>query len=167
MGADMGVKQAKGWRVAKLPKFFGYANIGIHRAPPPPELPFVTGGVNQNAAERIALLGVGRYLCHNPLWLEPPMTSVLQILLMILDIAKWIILIHIIMSWLINFQVLNLRQSLVAQIWYGLNRLLDPIYSRVRRVLPNVPGLDLAPLIVLLVIYGLRIVVYNNMYSFS
>jgi YggT family protein len=95
------------------------------------------------------------------------MTSVLQILLMILDIAKWIVLIHIIMSWLINFQVLNLRQSLVAQIWYGLNRLLDPIYSRVRRVLPNVPGLDLAPLIVLLVIYGLRIVVYNNMYSFS
>ncbi|MDO8984594.1 YggT family protein [Cypionkella sp.] len=95
------------------------------------------------------------------------MTSVLQILLMILDIAKWIILIHIIMSWLINFQVLNLRQSLVAQIWYGLNRLLDPIYSRVRRVLPNVPGLDLAPLIALLVIYGLRIVVYNNMYSFS
>ena len=95
------------------------------------------------------------------------MTSVLQILLMILDIAKWIVLIHILMSWLINFQVLNLRQSLVAQIWYGLNRLLDPIYSRVRRVLPNVPGLDLAPLIVLLVIYGLRIVVYNNMYSFS
>ncbi|MDP1575803.1 MAG: YggT family protein, partial [Cypionkella sp.] len=41
------------------------------------------------------------------------------------------------------------------------------IYSRVRRVLPNVPGLDLAPLIALLVIYGLRIVVYNNMYSFS
>lgn len=95
------------------------------------------------------------------------MTSVLQILLMVLDIAKWIILIHIIMSWLINFQVLNLRQSLVAQIWYGLNRLLDPIYSRVRAILPNTPGLDLAPLIVLLAIYALRIVVYNNMFSFS
>jgi len=95
------------------------------------------------------------------------MTSVLQILLMVLDIAKWIILIHIIMSWLINFQVLNLRQPLVAQIWYGLNRLLDPIYSRVRSVLPNTPGLDLAPLIVLLAIYALRIVVYNNMFSFS
>ena len=95
------------------------------------------------------------------------MTSVLQILLMILDIAKWIILVHIIMSWLINFQVLNLRQPIVAQIWMGLNRLLEPVYSRVRSVLPNMPGLDLAPLIVLLVIYGLRIVVYNNMYSFS
>ena len=45
------------------------------------------------------------------------MTSILQILLLILDIAQWIILIHIIMSWLINFQVLNLRQPLVSQIW--------------------------------------------------
>ena len=167
MGADMGIKQAQGRRFAKFPKLFGHTKIGIHRAPPPPEVPFVAAVVNQNAAESIALLGVGRYLCHNPLYLEPTMTSVLQILLMVLDIAKWIILIHIIMSWLINFQVLNLRQSLVAQIWYGLNRLLDPIYNRVRSILPNTPGLDLAPLIALLVIYGLRIVVYNNMYSFS
>ena len=43
------------------------------------------------------------------------MTSLLQILLLILDIAQWIIIAHIIMSWLINFQVLNLRQQLVAQ----------------------------------------------------
>ena len=95
------------------------------------------------------------------------MTSIFQILMLILDIAQFIIIAHIIMSWLINFQVLNLRQPIVAQIWLGLNRLLEPVYSRVRAILPNTPGLDLAPLIVLLVIYGLRIVISNNMYSFS
>jgi hypothetical protein len=42
------------------------------------------------------------------------MTSILQILLLILDIAQFVIIAHIIMSWLINFQVLNLRQPLVA-----------------------------------------------------
>jgi YggT family protein len=94
------------------------------------------------------------------------MTSLFQILLMLLDIAKWIILAHIIMSWLINFQVLNLRQPLVAQLWNGLNRLLSPIYDRVRSVLPNMAGLDLAPLIVLLVVYGLRIVLINNAAAF-
>lgn len=94
------------------------------------------------------------------------MTSLLQILLMILNIAQWIILAHIIMSWLINFQVLNLRQPLVAQIWYGLNRLLDPIYSRLRQLLPNMGGLDLAPLIALLAIYALRIVLINNAAAF-
>ena len=73
---------------------------------------------------------------------------------------------HIIMSWLINFQVLNLRQPLVYQIWDGLNRLLNPIYNRIRNILPNTGSLDLAPLIVLLAIYALRIVIANNMMMF-
>jgi YggT family protein len=90
------------------------------------------------------------------------MTSLFQILMLILDIAKFIIIAHIIMSWLINFQVLNLRQPLVAQIWYGLNRLLEPVYSWVRRFLPNMGGLDLAPLIVLIAVYALRIILVNN-----
>ncbi|GAB1379327.1 YggT family protein [Pararhodobacter sp.] len=90
------------------------------------------------------------------------MTSLIQILLMILNVVWWIVIVHVIMSWLINFQVLNLRQPLVGQIWDGLNRLLDPIYSRIRRLLPNMGGLDLAPLIVLLAIYALQIVLVNN-----
>ncbi len=94
------------------------------------------------------------------------MTSLLQILLLLLNVAQWIILAHIIMSWLINFQVLNLRQPLVYQIWSGLNRLLDPVYSRLRSFLPNMGGLDLAPLLALLAIYALRIVLINNAASF-
>jgi YggT family protein len=94
------------------------------------------------------------------------MTSLLQILLLILDVAKWIVLAHIIMSWLINFQVLNTRQPLVSQIWYGLNRTLDPLYSRIRGFMPSLGGLDLAPLIVLLCIYALRIILINNAAAF-
>ena len=94
------------------------------------------------------------------------MTSLLQILLLILDVAQFIIIAHIIMSWLINFQVLNLRQQLVAQIWYGLNRLLEPVYGRVRAILPQMGGLDLAPLVVLLGVYALRIVLINNQAAF-
>lgn len=90
------------------------------------------------------------------------MTSILQILLLILDVVQFVIIVHIIMSWLINFQVLNLRQPLVAQIWDGLNRLLEPVYSRVRSVLPAMGGLDVAPLIVLIAVFGLRIVLINN-----
>lgn len=93
------------------------------------------------------------------------MVSILQILLMLLGVAQFIMLAHIVMSWLINFQVLNLRQPVVAQIWYGLNRLLDPIYGRLRRVLPDLGGIDLAPLVALLIVYGLRIVVTNNLYG--
>ncbi len=94
------------------------------------------------------------------------MTSLLQILLLILDVAKFLIFAHIIMSWLINFQVLNLRQPLVAQAWDGLNRVLEPLYARVRSFLPRNLGIDLAPLIVLLGVYALRIVLVNNAASF-
>jgi YggT family protein len=135
---------------------------GHHTLP----VPNVTAYVRQNAAESIVLLGDGHYLCHNLLWLEPSMTSLFQILLKILDIAKWIILAHIIMSWLINFQVLNLRQQLVAQVWNGLNRTLEPVYNKVRSILPRTPGLDLAPFLVLVALYALRIVLINNMAAF-
>ena len=94
------------------------------------------------------------------------MTSIFQILMLILNIAQFIIIAHIIMSWLINFQVLNLRQPLVASLWNGLNSLLEPLYSRVRRFLPNMGGLDLAPLIVLIAVYALRIILINNMAVF-
>ncbi|WP_209835177.1 YggT family protein [Ruegeria sp. HKCCE3926] len=90
------------------------------------------------------------------------MLSLIQILLLILDIVWFIILAHVIMSWLINFQVLNLHQQLVAQIWYGLNRLLEPIYGLIRRILPNMGGLDLTPLVVLIGVYALRIILINN-----
>lgn len=94
------------------------------------------------------------------------MTSLYQILMLILQIAQFLILAQVIMSWLVNFQVLNLRQPLVAQVWDGLNRLLEPIYAPVRRVLPPMGGLDLAPLVVLIAIYALQIVLRNNIAAF-
>ena len=94
------------------------------------------------------------------------MTSIFQILMLVLNIAQFIILAHIIMSWLINFQVLNVRQPLVGQIWGGLNAMLEPVYGRVRRFLPQMGGLDLAPLIVLVAIYALRIILQNNVAAF-
>ena len=91
------------------------------------------------------------------------MQSVAQILLLVLDVAWFIMIVHIIMSWLINFQVLNLHQPLVRQIWDGLNRLLEPVYQPIRRFMPSTGGLDLAPLVALIAVYALRIVIINNM----
>lgn len=93
------------------------------------------------------------------------MTSLYQILMLILNVAQFIVLAHVIMSWLINFQVLNIRQPLVSQIWYGLERLLEPLYAPIRRLLPPM-GLDLAPLVVLIAIYALQIILSNNVGAF-
>ncbi|MGB3556664.1 MAG: YggT family protein [Jannaschia sp.] len=94
------------------------------------------------------------------------MTSLFQIIMFVLSIAQTIILIHIVLSWLISFGVLNAGQPLVAQVWDGLNRLLEPIYGPIRRALPAMGGLDLAPLVVIFAIFILRTVLVNNAAAF-
>ena len=90
------------------------------------------------------------------------MTSLFQALMIILNVVWFIMIAHIIMSWLIGFQVLNTRQPIVAQIWYGLNRLLEPIYAPIRNFLPSTPGLDLAPLVAFVVLLIVQRVLVNN-----
>ena len=93
---------------------------------------------------------------------ENLMQSIYAILMLLLDVAWYFILAHVIMSWLINFQVLNLHQQFVAQIWNGLNRILEPLYAPIRRMMPRMQGMDLAPLVVILGIVVIRIILINN-----
>ena len=87
------------------------------------------------------------------------MQSLFDALMIIINVVWFIMIAHIIMSWLLNFQVLNIRQPMVSQIWYGLNRLLEPIYAPIRRMLPNTGALDLAPLVLFIGIIILRDIV--------
>lgn len=95
------------------------------------------------------------------------MVSLLQAIDLVLSVVWFILIAHLIMSWLISFQVLNLSQPLVAQLWFGLTRLLEPIYAPIRRILPNTGALDLAPLVVLIAVIILRNTIQNNIYSFA
>ncbi|MFV0385266.1 YggT family protein [Paracoccus sp. (in: a-proteobacteria)] len=90
------------------------------------------------------------------------MVTLFQALMLLLNVVWTIMIIHIIMSWLINFQVLNLRQPIVAQIWYGLSNLLEPLYRPIRNILPHTGGLDLAPLVVFIIIIILQRALANN-----
>ncbi|MEX2520228.1 MAG: YggT family protein [Paracoccaceae bacterium] len=90
------------------------------------------------------------------------MSSFLAIFNMVISIAWWIIIVQAVMSWLISFNVLNIRQPLVHQIWSGINRVTEPVYRPIRRIMPSMGGLDLTPVIVLLALSALQIVVNNN-----
>ncbi len=93
------------------------------------------------------------------------MITVLQILLYVLDVFRFFVIVNLIMGWLIRFEVLNVRQELVGQIWYGLERLLAPVYDRVRRFMPNLGGIDITPIAVLVAIEIIRIILRNAMIS--
>jgi len=94
------------------------------------------------------------------------MVSIIQILLLIIGVIRFFVIAHFIMSWLIRFEVLNVRQEFVGQVWYMLQRILEPIYSRVRRFMPDLGGVDLSPIAVLLGLEIIRIVLINNMSGF-
>lgn len=95
------------------------------------------------------------------------MLTLIQAILLILGVVRFFVIAHFIMSWLLRFEVLNIRQEFVGQVWYGLERILDPIYSRVRRVVPDLGGIDLSPIVVLVGIEILRIFLINNMLAFA
>ena len=84
------------------------------------------------------------------------MAPIFAIPYMILNVIWFFIVAHFIMSWLISFNVLNLHQPIVSQVWQGLSRVLEPIYGRIRQYIPNMGGLDLAPLIGLLMVAALQ-----------
>jgi YggT family protein len=85
------------------------------------------------------------------------MYAIIWLINAILSIAWWVVIIQVIMSWLISFNVINLHQPLVRTIWDGLTRLTEPLYRPIRSFLPNMGGLDLSPLVVLLAITFLQI----------
>lgn len=94
------------------------------------------------------------------------MGSIATILLFVLNLAWWIIIIQAIMSWLISFNVLNIRQPLVYQIWSGLNRITEPVYKPIRKSIPPMGGLDLTPIVVLIGIFALQTIIANNLYAY-
>lgn len=95
------------------------------------------------------------------------MQSLFDILMLLLGVARTFIFAHFIMSWLISFDVLNVRQPLVGQVWYTLQRILEPIYAPIRRFMPDLGGIDLSPIVALLGIEVIRIVLINNIALFS
>ena len=91
------------------------------------------------------------------------MQSFLAIFNLAVSLIFYVIIIQAVLSWLVAFDVLNLRQPFVWQIWSGLNRMTEPLYRPIRNLLPDMGGIDLSPLVVLFGLYALQIVVNNNL----
>lgn len=79
-----------------------------------------------------------------------------QIISILLNVLWWIIIIQAILSWLIAFNVINTQNDFVRSIWIALDKLTEPLYRPIRRIMPDLGGLDLSPMVLLLGIIILR-----------
>ncbi len=76
----------------------------------------------------------------------------LQIVHIILTVLWWFIIAQAVMSWLIAFNVINTHNDFVNQLWTVLDRITEPLYRPFRRIMPDFGGLDLTPMVVLIII---------------
>lgn len=89
------------------------------------------------------------------------MQSLFYLLIQILDLYWWIVIINVIISWLIGFNVLNTQNRFVYMIFDFTNRLTNPILNRIRNVLPNFGTIDASPVVLLLALWFIKSLMYE------
>ena len=82
--------------------------------------------------------------------------ALFQIADLLLRVLTWIIILQVILSWLVAFNVINTSSEGVRRFLVGLERFLDPLYRPIRRIMPDFGGLDLSPVVLLLAISIVR-----------
>jgi YggT family protein len=96
------------------------------------------------------------------------MRPFIEVIIYLLNIYWWIIVIAVILSWLIAFNVINTRNHAVAMIADFFYRVTEPVFRPIRALMPNLGGIDFSPLIVLLIIYiverSIALYVYPNVF---
>lgn len=77
-------------------------------------------------------------------------------------LIRSIIIIHVILSWLISFGIVNVNNQFVYQLYTSLDRLLEPMLRPIRSFLPNLGGLDLSPIVLFIGINALEILLLRT-----
>jgi len=92
------------------------------------------------------------------------MRAILEVIQIVLDLYVWLLIAAAILSWLIAFNVVNTRNQLVAAVPEFLYRITEPLLAPIRSFLPNLGGLDISPIILILIIILIqKLIAYNIM----
>ncbi|HYE28512.1 MAG TPA: YggT family protein [Allosphingosinicella sp.] len=78
--------------------------------------------------------------------------ALIDVLIILLTVVWWIIVIQMILSWLVAFNVINTYNDFVRGLLRALDRMTEPVYRPIRKVLPDFGGLDFSPMVVLIVL---------------
>ncbi len=89
------------------------------------------------------------------------MTAALNLIDNVVSLYIWILFFSVIASWLINFNVINTSNRVVYMIVDALYKLTEPALRPIRRLLPNMGGLDLSPVVLILLLYFIRDLIFD------
>lgn len=91
----------------------------------------------------------------------PLLTTLFQVLDAVLALYVWVLIISAVLSWLIAFNVINTHNRFVYTVSDMLYRLTEPVLRPIRNIMPNLGGIDLSPIIVILIIMFVRTLMRN------
>ena len=80
------------------------------------------------------------------------MRALLEVILIALQLYTYLIIASAILSWLVAFNVVNTRNDVVRSVWNFLDAVTEPALRPIRRILPNLGGIDISPVILILLI---------------
>ena len=80
------------------------------------------------------------------------MCSIIELVASVIMLFFWLILIQVVMSWLVVFKVINTQNRFVYMVGDFLNRVTEPALGPIRRLMPNLGGIDLSPVVLILLL---------------
>jgi YggT family protein len=92
------------------------------------------------------------------------MRALLEVILIALEIYVWLLIASAVLSWLIAFNVVNTRNQFVAMLADFLFRITEPALAPIRRMMPNLGGIDISPVILILIIIFIEKVIVTYIY---
>jgi YggT family protein len=96
------------------------------------------------------------------------MRALLDVILVVLHLYVWLLIAAAVLSWLIAFNVVNTRNQFVAMIGDFLYRITEPVLRPIRNIMPNLGGIDLSPVILILIIFLIQrlieLYIYPNVF---
>jgi YggT family protein len=92
------------------------------------------------------------------------MRAILDVLLVVLQLYTYVIIAAVILSWLVAFNVVNRYNDVVRSIWNFVAALTEPLMRPIRRTVPNLGGIDISPLVLLLLIFLLERIIEEYIY---
>ena len=95
------------------------------------------------------------------------MYSLLNLISTVIQIYIYVLIASAVLSWLIAFNVVNTRNQAVAMIADALWRLTEPALAPIRRILPNFGGLDLSPVVLILLLFFVRSLMFEIFFDAS
>jgi YggT family protein len=92
------------------------------------------------------------------------MRALLDVILLALQLYIWLLIAAAVLSWLIAFNVVNTRNQVVSVVGEFLYRITEPALRPIRRIMPNLGGIDVSPVILILIIFFLESVIVRYIY---